>query len=76
MVNEFVAIDPLALILPSSVYQRLVEKFHPHEPPTAHLSEVLKQLTPQEATFVKSRIRTFKEYTAAVEKAIGQAVAA
>src|SRR6185369_14061459 len=44
MVSDFVAIDLLALIFPSSVYQRLVEKFHPNEPPTAHLAEVVKQL--------------------------------
>jgi hypothetical protein len=76
MVSDFVAIDPLALIFPSSVYQRLVEKFHPNEPPTAHLAEVVKQLTPQEKAFVQARLRTFKEYTAAVEKVISQALAA
>jgi hypothetical protein len=76
MVSDFVAIDPLALIFPSSVYQRLVEKFHPNEPPTAHLAEVVKQLTPQEKAFVQARLRTFKEYTSAVEKVISQALAA
>ena len=76
MVSEFVAIDPLALILPTSVYLKFVEKLHPNEPVLANLADVLKHLTPQEKAFVQARVRTLSAYTTAVEKAVGLAAAA
>jgi hypothetical protein len=76
MFSEFVAIDPLALIFPTSVYLILVEKLHPHEPVTAHLGEVVKQMNAEQRASVQARIRTLNAYTGAVEKALGQAAGA
>jgi hypothetical protein len=76
MFSEFVAIDILALIFPTSVYLKLVEKFHPNEPPIAHLAEAIKQMTPEEKAFVQARIRTFNAYTGAVEKALAHTASA
>jgi hypothetical protein len=76
MFSEFVAIDPLALIFPTSVYLKLVEKFHPNEPAIAQLGEAVKQMTPDERAFVQARVRTLNAYTGAVEKALGQAASA
>jgi hypothetical protein len=72
MSNEFVAIDILALIFPTAVYLKLVEKLHPHEPATTHIGTVVKQLTPEQKAFVQARLRTFNAYTEAVEKALNQ----
>lgn len=70
MINDFVAIDVLALIFPTSVYLKLVEKLHPNEPAISQLSSVVKNLTPEQKTFVQARLRTFNAYTEAVEKAL------
>ena len=44
MYSEFVAIDPRAWIFPTAVYLKLIEKFHPNEPVTAHLGKAVKNL--------------------------------
>jgi hypothetical protein len=72
MVHEYAAIDILALIFPTSVYLKLIEKRHPHEPAIAHLEEIVKQMTPEQKAYVQARVRTFKAYTEAMEKAMGQ----
>ena len=72
MINDFAAVDILALIFPTSVYLKLVEKLHPNEPATAQLGAVVKQLTPEQRAFVQARVRTFNAYTEAVEKALNQ----
>ena len=47
-ISDYVAIDPLALVLPSAVYVRLVEKFSPHVPKVAEISEAAKGMTAEE----------------------------
>lgn len=72
MLNDFVAIDPLALIFPTAVYLKLVEKYHPNEPATTNVAAAVKNLTPEQKTFVQARVRTLNAYTEAVEKALAQ----
>jgi hypothetical protein len=76
MHHEYVAIDPLALLLPTSIYLILQEKINPHQPAVAALSEVAKAMTPEQRAFVQSRIRTLNTYTAAMQEAMGGRVAA
>lgn len=73
---QYAAIDPLALIFPTSVYLKLVEKLHPNEPPIAHVAEVAKTMTAEEKAYVQARLRTLSAYTDAVSKAVGQTAAA
>jgi hypothetical protein len=68
--NEFVAIDPLALILPSAVYVRLVEKFHPHVPSVSQIAEAAKGITAEEKAFVLSRARILGAQAKAIEEAM------
>ena len=55
--SEYVAIDPLALVLPMSVYVIIAEKLHPHEPKVAQVREALKSLSESEKAFVLSASR-------------------
>lgn len=76
MFNEYVAIDPMALMFPTSVYLKLVEKYHPNEPPTAHLGDIIRHMTPEQRAFVAARISTINAFTGAVAKAMGQGAVA
>jgi len=42
MSNRYVAIDRLALLLPSRIYDIYTESHHPHEPAFANLNEAVK----------------------------------
>ena len=70
-ISDYVAIDPLALLLPSAVYVRLVEKFHPHVPKVAEILEAAKGMTADDRAFVLSRARLLGAHAKAVEEAIG-----
>lgn len=65
-----VAIDPLALLLPASIYARLIEKFHPHVPSTADIAAVLKKATLAEKKDIAARTAAVVACTKAVEEAI------
>ena len=65
------SLDPLSVLLPTSVYLKLVEKLHPHEPAIKALEAITKQLSTEERAFVQARLKTFNEYADAVEKTIG-----
>jgi hypothetical protein len=67
--NSYAAIDPLALLLPSNVYQHLIEKWHPHVEKTA-LLEAAKAMSPEERSFALARARTLIAYGTAVEEAL------
>jgi len=69
---DFVAIDPLALLLPGPVYAKIAEKLHPHVPKVAEIAEAASTLTSQEKSFVLARARTLIAYGQAVEKALEQ----
>jgi hypothetical protein len=68
--SEFAAIDPLALILPMSIYIIVAEIKHPHEPNVGKLREALSTLSDAEKTFVLARAREFAASAKAVEAAI------
>jgi hypothetical protein len=42
------AIDPLAILLPSDVYQRLIEKWYPHVPKVADIQTAAERMTEDE----------------------------
>ncbi len=65
----YVKIDPLALLLPPSVYAKIVEKFHPHVPKVADIAEVLKGATAAERKEVVSRVAAVGSCIKAVEEA-------
>ena len=70
-VNDYAAIDPLALLLPSSVYVIVAEKLHPHVPKVADVREGVRDLTPQEKQLVLSRARTLGACAKVIEEALG-----
>jgi hypothetical protein len=67
--DAFVAIDPLAVILPASAYLIWVQK-HPHEPKVADIRRALRGMTPRERKDTLARARTLVELGRAVEEAL------
>lgn len=66
------AIDPLALLLPGSVYQRLVEKWHPHVPKVAEIQAAAAHMSGDERAFVVARARTLGAHAKLVEEALNE----
>jgi hypothetical protein len=69
--SDYAAIDPLALVLPMSVYVIIAEKLHPHEPKVAEIREAAKSLTPEERGFILTRARALAKSAQAVVDALG-----
>ena len=65
----FVAIDPLAVMLPTKVYLALMEKLHPNEPPIRAIESVMSTLTASERSEAAANARRVAEYANAVIKA-------
>jgi hypothetical protein len=65
----FEAIDPLALLLPGPVYQKLIEGKFPHVPLTALIDKAVAPLTRTEKEIVLARAIQMKEFAEIVEKA-------
>lgn len=72
MFSQYVAIDPLALILPEHVYVKVIEKLHPHVPKVAEVQEAMSSLGPQEKRLVLAKSRQLAAYARLVEEAIGK----
>jgi hypothetical protein len=68
--SQFAAIDPLALILPMSVYVIVAEKLHPHEPKVPKVREALKSLSEAERAFVLAKARQLAASAKVVEEAL------
>ena len=49
--SKYVAIDPLAVLLPSSLYARLVEKWYPHVPKVADVQDIVQNMSPENRAF-------------------------
>lgn len=64
------AIDPLALLLPGGVYQRLVELWHPHEPTVAEIRAAADGMSVDEMAFFLARARAIGGHARAVEEAL------
>jgi hypothetical protein len=69
---DYVAIDPLALLLPGPVYVKIVEKLHPHVPKVAEIAEAARGMTAEERSFVLARAKILIAYGQAVEEALKQ----
>ena len=69
-IEDYVAIDPLALIFSGRAYQILIEKLHPHVPKVADIQEALRSVSPEERGFALAKARTLKAYASAVEEAL------
>ncbi len=74
-IPTYVAIDPLAVLLPPHLYQILIEAKYPHVPLVEALkqAQVLSKLTPEEKADTLSRVKQVKEYVEAVEKVLEKA---
>lgn len=68
-VEEFVAIDPLALFFRGRVLQILLEMKHPHVPSVADIGKALEKATAEERTAALNRARTLGAYAQNVEEA-------
>jgi hypothetical protein len=66
---EDVAIDPLALLLPSRIYVIIAEKEHPHEPVRVALEQAMKTLNAEEKAAVIKRARLLGGYAKLAEEA-------
>ena len=74
MNERMVAIDPLALLLPSRIYLILMEKLHPHVQLTAaQVAEALKQATVEERKEVAARMAAISACVKPVEAALAGA---
>ena len=69
-IHDYVAIDPLALLLPSDVYVKWVEKLHPHVPKVAEIQGLVHSMTPEERNFTRVRARILMAHCKAIEEAI------
>ena len=67
---DYLAIDPLALHLPSEVYIRWIEKLHPHVPKVSEIQEVVRSMTQEEKAFTLARAKTLAAYSKVIEEAI------
>ena len=67
---QFEAIDPLALLFPGPILQKLFEAKYPHVPLTAVLEKAVTTLTKEEKELIFLRAKQFKEIGEIVEKVI------
>ena len=67
---DYSAIDPLAILLGSATYQRVVEGLHPHVPKVSQFQDVFHSASPEERAFALARARAFVAYGKAIEEAI------
>jgi hypothetical protein len=65
---EDVAVDPLALLLPTSVYLKFVEKDHPREPARVAVEQAMRGLNAEEKAVVVARARLIGEYAKLAEE--------
>ena len=68
------AVDPLSLILPGSVYDRLIEWIHPHVPKVEEILPVFRTMTTEEKRASLVRARTLVEFGNVVIKAAEEAL--
>jgi hypothetical protein len=66
------SIDPFALLLPSDVYQRLVEKWHPHVPKVAEIQAAAQGMSADERAFAAARAGMLRTRARLVEEALNE----
>lgn len=70
--KKLVAIDPLAMILPGSVYARVAEMLNPHIPNlprVQEVAEVLKRISPAELQEIEQRVEVILACSTVVKEA-------
>ena len=68
---EFVAVDPLALLVRGDVYARIIVDWkYPHVPRVEEVREAARSLTLEEKEVTLARTRTMIEYAKVVEEAM------
>ena len=72
LIRDFVAIDPLALLLSSAAYQRIIEKVHPHVPKVADIAAALEGASKADLEATASRADALAEYARSVKAAVKQ----
>jgi hypothetical protein len=58
------------------VYLALQEKINPRQPVTSALTAALKNVSPEQKSFIQARLNTLNAYTDAVNEALGGQTAA
>ena len=66
---DYVAIDPMAVILPEKIYLIWVEIHHPNTPLVDDLSKLFKRMTAADKKVVLGRAKAVGAISQAVEKA-------
>lgn len=69
ILNEYAAIDPMALILHGNALRIWYEIRHPHVPSVAEIEQLFKRMTPEERTLAVASAKTLAAYGKAVEEA-------
>lgn len=69
--NQYVAIDPMALVLSGKAYLIWIEKKHPHVPKVAEIREALRSLSAEDRAATLKQAQTMAAYAKAVEEAVG-----
>lgn len=69
---QYMAIDPMAVILPPRIYQIWAELHHPHVPKVAEVKELLRRLPARERAATLKRARQLAEFGKVFEKAINE----
>ena len=72
-VTQFEAIDPLALLLPTPVYVKLIEGRYPHVPLAGIIDKAVAGMSKDEKQIVQERARKMVEVAQVVEKAMHSA---
>jgi hypothetical protein len=69
--TEFVAVDPLALMLRGDIYARIsIDWKYPHVPKVEEVRAAARSLTIEEKEVTLARARTMIEYAKVVEEAM------
>jgi hypothetical protein len=69
--TEFVAVDPLALMVRGDIYARIsIDWKHPHVPNVEEVREAARSLTLEEKEVTLAQARTMIEYAKVVEEAM------
>jgi len=71
MIHAYAAIDPLALIFPTSVYVKIVEKLHPHTPLIDVLRAAAKTMSKEEKAETAANAKRIAEYAQAAISVVG-----
>ncbi len=69
-IDNYKAIDPMALILSGQAYLNWVEMHHPHVPSLEELSGLVKTMKEDEKKIALAQAKSFKAYGEAVIGAI------